>query len=136
RCDGLAGEIVRRGTQTARCDHEVRPLEALPEGVADDFEPIRHRGDAADEHAAAYEVLREIARVRVARVADGELGADGEHLRRLDWPRAGGPHDQTLSRGGLFGAHRRRIASRESPANGPIPARGLPGGHCYDRILS
>ena len=79
--DGLAGEVVRGGAEAAGGDDEVRARERRPEGVDDDGQVVGEVRDPQDGHALRDERSGELAAVGVGRLADGELGADGQELR-------------------------------------------------------
>ena len=80
RRDRLAGEVVGRRTEATGRHDEVDPAERDPEGVLDRCPAIGHGRQAADLDAGRHQRPGQLARVRVAGLAAGDLGADREDL--------------------------------------------------------
>ena len=80
RRDRLASQVVRRRPEAARRHDEVRAPERLAERRGDGREIVRQRGDPTDDDAPPRQVARQVARVRVPRLADGQLRPDRQQL--------------------------------------------------------
>ncbi len=91
RGDGFPGEVVGGRPQPTGRDHEVDPLEGVGEGLGHDVQPVGQRRDPPDDHARAGQRRGELAGIRVAGLADGQLRADAQQLggqdasRRVGW---------------------------------------------------
>ena len=81
RGDRLAGQVVRRRAEAAGRDDEVGAGRARPRRrVADRVEVVGEGLDPADRDADRRQAPGQLAGVRVARLADRQLGADAEQL--------------------------------------------------------
>jgi hypothetical protein len=89
--DRLAREVVGRRPEPARRDDEVSSPERVAHGVAHRLEVVRQGHDPEDADPCRRERPRVLARIRVDRLADGDLAADGQQLGGPD--RAVGRHD-------------------------------------------
>ena len=78
--DRLPRQVVGRRPEPAGRDDELGALERLAERRSHRVEVVGQRRDPADDDAPACQVARQIARVRVSRLADRELGPDREQL--------------------------------------------------------
>ena len=78
--DRLAREIVGRGPETTGGDDEVGTIQTRRHGVADDLAIVGKGGDPSDPDAVAGQRARQLTGVRVARLADRDLGADREEF--------------------------------------------------------
>src|SRR5439155_739592 len=77
-------EIVRRGPEASRRDDELRPAQRVAEDLHDRPEPVRQGGHPGHRYAPVGEIAGDVARIRVARLARGQLRADGDDLGRRD----------------------------------------------------
>src|SRR5207302_1150822 len=80
RRDRLAGQVVRCWPEAARRDHEIAMIEGGPERVSDRLEIVWERGEPRYRHTPGGELPSQLAGIRVAGLADRELGSDREDL--------------------------------------------------------
>ncbi len=103
--DRLAGQVIRRRAEAAGRDDQVCPPEGCPERAGDGPEAIGQDVDPGDPDACFGQAAGDLAAVRVARIADGQLGPDGQQLGRA----------QRAGDAGRWG-HGRSVAQRAGPA--------------------
>src|SRR6185295_11713861 len=81
--NGLTGQVVRRGPETPARNHEIGPLESLPQDRAQVLRVVAHYGLGANVDPDVVEAAREKERIRVEAMQTKELGANGQDLSRL-----------------------------------------------------
>ena len=78
--DGLAGDVVLRGTEAAGHDDGVGPAEGLLQGGDDALGVVAHLGGVVDVDAGIGEGSGDGRRVGVVDLAEQQLRPDGEDL--------------------------------------------------------
>ena len=79
--DRVAGDVVLRGAETARDQHDVGARRGKAERFDDPLEVVADGLVMRDVHADRGQLFGHPLRVRVGDLPEQELGADGDDLR-------------------------------------------------------